>query len=267
MTPATFDSHISRQWSSSASPIGSSPSAPPALWTITSTSETSAASASTEAGSATSSRSARPPTSSASASSRSSRRAAEIVSRPAAARARTVASPIPLEAPVTRAMRRSSFTRSRLLNAHVLHIHRLPGARAGSGKQQGMEGLEKSVEATREASFLLARAGEARSCADRAPAAARILPDDLTALGVLAAIAIASPTSSPTTAAAWLWVASGCSSCTGSATRSTARSRACAESSARATATTSTTWWTRSRPPRSGSASGSRRSCCSRSGR
>ncbi len=70
-----------------------------------------AASSATESGSATSRREARPPTSPASSSQRSSRRAAAIVSNPAAASARTVAAPIPLEAPVTRATGGASLMR------------------------------------------------------------------------------------------------------------------------------------------------------------
>ena len=52
-----------------------------------------------------------------------------------------------------------------------------------------------------------------------------------------------------------------CSSCTGSATRSTGRSRACGAPSGRATATTSTTSPTPSPPRSSGSGSGSPRTC------
>jgi archaetidylinositol phosphate synthase len=72
-----------------------------------------------------------------------------------------------------------------------------------------MEGLEKSVEATREASFLLAVPEKAllRWIAARLPK--RILPDDLTALGVLAAIAVAVAYQLANDSIAWLWVASG----------------------------------------------------------
>jgi phosphatidylglycerophosphate synthase len=72
-----------------------------------------------------------------------------------------------------------------------------------------MEGLEKSVEATREASFLLALPEKRllRWIAARLPK--RILPDDLTALGVLAAIAVAVAYQLANDSIAWLWVASG----------------------------------------------------------
>jgi archaetidylinositol phosphate synthase len=72
-----------------------------------------------------------------------------------------------------------------------------------------MEGLEKSVEATREASFLLAVPEKRllRWIAARLPK--RILPDDLTALGVLAAIAVAVAYQLANDSLAWLWVASG----------------------------------------------------------
>ena len=71
-----------------------------------------------------------------------------------------------------------------------------------------MEGLEKSVEATREASFLLALPEKRllRWIAARLPK--RILPDDLTALGVLAAIAVAVAYQLSNDSIAWLWVAS-----------------------------------------------------------
>jgi phosphatidylglycerophosphate synthase len=72
-----------------------------------------------------------------------------------------------------------------------------------------MEGLEKSVEATREASFLLAVPEKRllRWIAARLPK--RILPDDLTALGVLAAIGVAVAYQLANDSLAWLWVASG----------------------------------------------------------
>src|SRR5436190_14179887 len=105
-TPSTFDSYIARQRSSSASAIGSRPRAPPAECTIKLTSSSAPASSSTEAGSVTSRRSARPPTSRATSSQRSTRRAAATMSKPAAARTRALAAPIPLEAPVTIAVPR-----------------------------------------------------------------------------------------------------------------------------------------------------------------
>lgn len=71
-----------------------------------------------------------------------------------------------------------------------------------------MEGLEKSVEATREPSFLLAIPEKRllRWIAARLPK--RILPDDLTALGVLAAIGVAVAYQLANDSIAWLWVAS-----------------------------------------------------------
>ena len=100
--------HLRASCSSSASAIGSSPSAPPALWTITSTLGSSSASAADRVriGDVELAAPARRPPRRA-ASQRSSRRAAATVSKPAAASARTVAAPIPLEAPVTSAIRRS----------------------------------------------------------------------------------------------------------------------------------------------------------------
>jgi phosphatidylglycerophosphate synthase len=69
--------------------------------------------------------------------------------------------------------------------------------------------LTKSVEATREASFLLAEPEKRllRWIAARLPR--RILPDDLTALGVLAAIGVAVAYQLANDSLAWLWVASG----------------------------------------------------------
>ena len=54
-TPSTFVSYIERHWSSSASAIGLSPRAPPALFTSSRQSGTEATKASTDAGSVTSS--------------------------------------------------------------------------------------------------------------------------------------------------------------------------------------------------------------------
>ncbi|MDT4884654.1 hypothetical protein FQZ97_1208160 [compost metagenome] len=95
-----------RHWSGSAAETGASPIAPPALLTRTSSrGPTAAASAATDASEVTSHTTARPPISAASASIRSARRAAQTTSKPARARWRAVAAPIPLEAPVTTAMR------------------------------------------------------------------------------------------------------------------------------------------------------------------
>ena len=85
----------------------SAPKAPPALLTSTcSTGPTRSASAATDARSVTSHAVATPPISSASVSIRSVRRAAQCTRKPSAARRRAVAAPMPLLAPVTRAIRR-----------------------------------------------------------------------------------------------------------------------------------------------------------------
>ena len=105
ITPITFVSNMPRQFSSSASATGSRPSAPPALLTSTESSGSVFARSATESGSVTSSRSALPPTSLATSSQRSSRLAAATTSKPAAASDLTVAAPIPLLAPVTKATR------------------------------------------------------------------------------------------------------------------------------------------------------------------
>jgi phosphatidylglycerophosphate synthase len=72
-----------------------------------------------------------------------------------------------------------------------------------------MESLSKSVEATREPSFLLAVPEKRllRWIAARLPR--WILPDDLTALGVLAAFGVAVAYQLSNDSLAWLWVASG----------------------------------------------------------
>jgi archaetidylinositol phosphate synthase len=71
------------------------------------------------------------------------------------------------------------------------------------------QSLEKSVEATREPSFLLAKPEKRllRWIAARLPR--WILPDDLTAIGVLAAIGIAVAYQLANDSLDWLWVASG----------------------------------------------------------
>ncbi len=72
-----------------------------------------------------------------------------------------------------------------------------------------MSELEKSVEATREASFLLAEPEKRllRWIAARLPR--WILPDDLTALGVLAAFGVCGAYQLANEDIAWLWLASG----------------------------------------------------------
>ncbi len=114
-TPSTFTSYIRVQSPGSADSTGSSPIAPPALLTRTSrrpaavepgdSDATAAARPATDSGSVTSQATAVPPISAASASSRSTRRAAQTTENPAAARARAVAAPMPLLAPVTTAVR------------------------------------------------------------------------------------------------------------------------------------------------------------------
>lgn len=72
-----------------------------------------------------------------------------------------------------------------------------------------MQAAEKSpVEATREASFLLAEPEERllRWIASRLPR--RVLPDDLTALGVVAAFGVCAAYQLSNEADAWLWAAS-----------------------------------------------------------
>ena len=71
------------------------------------------------------------------------------------------------------------------------------------------EALGSSVEATREPSFLLAVPERRllRWLAARLPT--RILPDDLTALGVIAAFGVAVAYQLANDSLAWLWVASG----------------------------------------------------------
>lgn len=69
--------------------------------------------------------------------------------------------------------------------------------------------LERSVEATREPSFLLAKPEKRllRWIAARLPR--RVLPDDLTALGVVAALGVCVAYQLSNDSIAWLWVASG----------------------------------------------------------
>ncbi len=81
----------------------------------------------------------------------------------------------------------------------------------GDGVNGGVEAgsLDRAVEAEREPNFLLAQL-ERRSLpwlAKRLPA--RVLPDDLTALGVLAAFGICVAYQLSNEGLAWLWVASG----------------------------------------------------------
>ncbi|MGH2955252.1 MAG: CDP-alcohol phosphatidyltransferase family protein [Solirubrobacterales bacterium] len=73
----------------------------------------------------------------------------------------------------------------------------------------GREPLSASVEATREPSFLLAVPERRllRWIAARIPR--RVLPDDLTALGVLAALGVCAAYQLSNSSLDWLWVASG----------------------------------------------------------
>ncbi len=99
----TFTSYIRRQSSAEDSSMVARPNAPPALLTSTCappSSRTRSAIRSTSASTVTSATSTSAPVSSASASSRSARRATPSTSQPFARNLRTVAAPIPLDAPV-----------------------------------------------------------------------------------------------------------------------------------------------------------------------
>jgi archaetidylinositol phosphate synthase len=121
------------------------------------------------------------------------------------------------------------------------------------------QGLERSVEATREPSFLLAKPERRllRSTAARLPR--WVLPDDLTALGVLAALGICVVYQLSNEDLAWLWAASGLlvvqwfgDSLDGTLARVRGIERP-------TYGITSITWSTPWRPPRSESGWGSRR--------
>ena len=71
------------------------------------------------------------------------------------------------------------------------------------------QALEKSVEATREPSFLLAKPEKRLLTWIAARLPRRILPDDLTALGVLAALGVCVAYQLSNDSIDWLWVASG----------------------------------------------------------
>jgi len=125
-----------------------------------------------------------------------------------------------------------------------------------------MAELKKAVEATREASFLLAVPERRllRWIAARLPR--RVLPDDLTALGVLAAFGVCAAYQLANEDVAWLWIASGLLilQWLGDSLDGTlARVRGCAGPSGRPTATTWITSSMRSQPPRSASGLDSRR--------
>lgn len=70
------------------------------------------------------------------------------------------------------------------------------------------ETLARSVEATREASFLLAKPEKRLLIAIATRLPRRILPDDMTALGVLAALGVCVAYQLSNQDLAWLWVAS-----------------------------------------------------------
>jgi len=80
-----------------------------------------------------------------------------------------------------------------------------PASRVDRGVEAG---LKRSVEATREPSFLLARPEKRLLIwiAERLPR--RILPDDLTAIGVLAAFGVCAAYQLSNESTAWLWAAS-----------------------------------------------------------
>src|SRR5215211_3752619 len=119
-SPTTLMSTVACQSSSRASATGSRPTPVPALLTSRSAwpwrSPTAAAKASTEAGSVTSRARVVAPTSSARAWRRSVRRAPATTWKPALASRRALAAPIPLDAPVTTAIR-SPAMRGALLSA------------------------------------------------------------------------------------------------------------------------------------------------------
>ena len=71
------------------------------------------------------------------------------------------------------------------------------------------ETLEKSVEATREPSFLLAKPEKRLLTWIAARLPRWVLPDDLTALGVLAALGVCAAYQLSNDSIDWLWVASG----------------------------------------------------------
>ena len=70
------------------------------------------------------------------------------------------------------------------------------------------EALERSVEATREPSFLLAKPEKRLLTAIATRLPRRILPDDMTALGVLAALGVCVAYQLANEDLAWLWAAS-----------------------------------------------------------
>ena len=70
------------------------------------------------------------------------------------------------------------------------------------------DALERSVEATREPSFLLARPEKRLLTWIAARLPRRILPDDLTALGVVAALGVCVAYQLSNDSIGWLWVAS-----------------------------------------------------------
>ncbi|MDQ3934972.1 MAG: CDP-alcohol phosphatidyltransferase family protein [Actinomycetota bacterium] len=74
--------------------------------------------------------------------------------------------------------------------------------------ERGAKQPERGVKATREPNFLLAKVEKRalRAIADRLPR--WVLPDDLTALGVLAALGICASYQLTNESKAWLWVAS-----------------------------------------------------------
>jgi hypothetical protein len=121
----------------------------------------------------------------------------------------------------------------------------------------GLDERQKAaVKAEREESFLLA-VPEKRFLRWTAAKLPRwILPDDMTALGVVAALAVAVAYQLSNDGNGWLWAASALLVVQWIGDSLDGTSPASAASSARPTATTSTTSSTRSLRRRSGSASG-----------
>lgn len=88
-------------------------------------------------------------------------------------------------------------------------MSQLPCRPPGVGQGMGQAEAKQGVEATREASFLLAEPEKRvlRWIAARLPR--WVLPDDMTALGVLAAFGVCAAYQLSNEAVDWLWVASG----------------------------------------------------------
>ena len=116
--PRTLTSHIQRHWSLRAAARGSSPRAPPALLTSTSTRSRPAQKAATLLSSATSRTRASAPIRAASSRTRSSRRAPRRRWNPSPASRVAIASPMPALAPVTTASGREGAAVPACPSAH-----------------------------------------------------------------------------------------------------------------------------------------------------